>query len=134
MFKNILIKHKRNGVFFLSSNTSIQLKISFQNYFLWILHVYIQISANCKIIPACSCPQEHNCCGEWEGWDPVNWFNHTSWVAIVTPTDRLKSVRNRCVIKVFGGVFVLSQCVLDLSVVVGTFVIRLFKTDLFLFL
>ena len=47
----------------------------------------------------------HNCCGEWEGWDPVKWFNHTSWVAIVTPTDRPKSVRNRCVIKVFGGVF-----------------------------
>ena len=34
----------------------------------------------------------------------VNWFDHTSWVAIVTPTDRPKSVRNRCVIQVFGGV------------------------------
>ena len=30
----------------------------------------------------------------------VNRLNHTSWVAIVTPTDRPKSVRNRCVIKV----------------------------------
>ena len=28
----------------------------------------------------------------------------------VTPTDRPKSVRNRCVIKVFGGVFMLSRC------------------------
>ena len=34
----------------------------------------------------------------WEGWarKPVN---HTSWVAVVTPTDR--SVRNRCVIEFF---------------------------------
>ena len=30
--------------------------------------------------------------------------NHTSWATIVTPTDRPKSVRNRCVIEVFGGV------------------------------
>ena len=45
---------------------------------------------NCKTIPACSCPRLHNCCGEWEGWDPVNWLNHTSWVAIVTQTDRPK--------------------------------------------
>ena len=29
-------------------------------------------------------------------------------MAVVTPTDRPKSVRNRCVIEVFGGVFVLS--------------------------
>ena len=37
-----------------------------------------------------------------------NWarkpVNHTSWVAIVTPTDRPKSVRNRCVIELFCGV------------------------------
>ena len=32
-------------------------------------------------------------------------IHHTSWVAIVTPADRPKSVRNRCVIEVFGGVF-----------------------------
>ena len=29
-------------------------------------------------------------------------------MTVVTPTDRPKSVRNRCVIEVFGGVFVLS--------------------------
>ena len=40
-------------------------------------------------------------CGKWEGWDLVNRFNHTSWVAVVTQTYRLKSVRNRCVIEVF---------------------------------
>ena len=30
--------------------------------------------------------------------------NHTSWVAVVTPTDRPKSVRNCCLIKLFCGV------------------------------
>ena len=44
-------------------------------------------------------------------------------MAIVTLTDRPKSVRNRCVIEVFGGVSVLSRCFLDFSVGVGAFVI-----------
>ena len=30
-------------------------------------------------------------CCKWEGWDPVNRSNNTSWVALVTPTDRPKS-------------------------------------------
>ena len=30
--------------------------------------------------------------------------NHTGWVAVVPPTDRPKSVRNRCVIELFCGV------------------------------
>ena len=30
--------------------------------------------------------------------------NHTSWVAVVTPTDRPKLVRNRCLIELFCGV------------------------------
>ena len=87
--------------------------------------IHIQISANCKIILACSCPRLHNCCGKWEGWDPVNLFNYTSRMAIVTQTDRPNSVRNRCVIEVFGGVFVLSCCFLGFSVGVGAFVIGL---------
>ena len=40
--------------------------------------------------------------GEWEGWDPVNRFNYTRWMAVVTPTDRPGSVCNRCIIEVFG--------------------------------
>ena len=44
----------------------------------------------------------HGCCGEWEG-GPVNQVNHISWVAVVTPTDRPKSVRNRCLIDFFCG-------------------------------
>ena len=37
--------------------------------------------------------------------------NHTSWVAVVTPTDRPKSVRNCCLIELFCGVV----CVVTLS-------------------
>ena len=32
---------------------------------------------------------------------PVKQVNHTSWVAVITPADRPKSVRNRCVIELF---------------------------------
>ena len=65
--------------------------------------------------------------------DPVNRFNHTSLVAIVTPTDRSKSVRNRCVIEVFGGVFVLSLCFLDFPVGVEVFFIGLSQISSFFF-
>ena len=34
----------------------------------------------------------------------VNQVNHTSWVDVVTPTDRPKSVSNRCEISLFCGV------------------------------
>ena len=49
----------------------------------------------------------------------------------VTPTDRPKSVRNNCVIKVFGGVFMLSRCFLDCSVGVGFFVTGLSQISTF---
>ena len=49
-------------------------------------------------------------CGKKEGCDPVNRFNYTSWEAVVTRTKRPKPTRNRCVIEVFGSVFVLSLC------------------------
>ena len=29
-------------------------------------------------------------CGKWEGWNPLNRCNYTSWMAIVTPTGRPK--------------------------------------------
>ena len=58
----------------------------------------------------------YNCCGEWEGLAPVNRFNHTNWLAVVTLSDRPKSVHNRCVIEMFGCVFVLSLCFLVFSV------------------
>ena len=52
----------------------------------------------------------HGCCGKWEG-GRVNQVNHTSWVAVVTPTDRPNSVRNCCLIELFCGVV----CVVTLS-------------------
>ena len=58
-------------------------------------------------------------------------FNQTSGVTAVTPTDRPKSVRYRCVIKVFGGVFMLSRCFLDFSVDVGAFVTGLSQISSF---
>ena len=56
--------------------------------------------------------------------------NHTSWMTVVTPTDRPKSVRNCCVIEVFGGVFVLSFC-FDFSVGIGVFIIGLSQISFF---
>ena len=49
----------------------------------------------------------HSCCGKWEGWALVNRLSPTSGSTVVAQTDRPKSIRNRCVIEVFGGVFVL---------------------------
>ena len=46
-------------------------------------------------------------------------------MAVVTPTDRPKSVRNRCLIELFVALFVLSLSPFDISVGVGAFVIRL---------
>ena len=43
---------------------------------------------------------------------PINKVNQTSWVTVVTPTDRPTSVRNRCVIELFCGVV----CVLSLPI------------------
>ena len=43
-------------------------------------------------------------------------------MAVVTPTDRPKSVHNLCVMDVFAGVFVLSYCFLNFSVGVAAFV------------
>ena len=52
-------------------------------------------------------------------------------MAAVAPTDRPKSVRNRCIIEVFVGVFVISRCFWDFSVAVGAFVIWLSQISSF---
>ena len=59
--------------------------------------------------------------------------NHTSWVAVVTPTDRPKSVRNRCLIELFCGVVCVVTLPFYISVAVGGFCHRT-ESDLFLFL
>ena len=58
--------------------------------------------------------------------------NHTSWVALVTPTDRPKSVRNRCLIELFCGVVCVVTCPFDISVGVGAFVTGLGQITSFL--
>ena len=58
--------------------------------------------------------------------------NHTSWVALVTPTDRPTSVRNRCLIELFCGVVCVVTCPFDISVGVGAFVIGLGQISSFL--
>ena len=52
-------------------------------------------------------------------------------MAVVTPTDRLKSVRKRCVIELFVALFVLSLCLFDIPVGVGAFVIGLSQISSF---
>ena len=58
--------------------------------------------------------------------------NHTSWVALVTPTDRPKSVRNRCLIELFCDVVCVVTCPFDISVGLGAFVIGLGQISSFL--
>ena len=99
-----------------------------QYHFLWILYIF---KSNWKLIPACLFPRLHNCCDEWEGWDPVNWFNHTSWVVIVTTTDRPKSFRNRCVIEVLVAFLCCHVAFWIFSVGAGAFVIGLSQISSF---
>ena len=61
----------------------------------------------------------------------VNQVNNTSLVAVVTPTYRPKSVRNRFVLKLFVALFVLSLCPFDISVGEGAFVIGLIQISSF---
>ena len=48
-------------------------------------------------------------------------------MTVVSPTYRTKSVRNRCVIEVFGGVFV----IFELSVGIRVFIIGLSQISFF---
>ena len=50
------------------------------------------------------CPFDYKSVARRGKVGPVNQVSQTSWVAVVTPTDRPKSVRNRCVIELFCGV------------------------------
>ena len=53
-------------------------------------------------------------------------------MAVVNPTDRPKSVRNRCIIELFVVLFVLSICPFDISVGVAAFLIGLGQISSFL--
>ena len=78
------------------------------------------------------CPFDYMAVGGSGKVGPVNQVNHTSWVAVATPTDRPKSVRNRCLIELFVALFVLSLCPFDISMSVGAFVIGLSQISSFL--
>ena len=65
----------------------------------------------------------------WKNY-PNGSVEYTS--AVVTPTDRPKSVRNRCLIELFVALFVLLLCPFDISVGVGAFVIGLGQISSFL--
>ena len=51
----------------------------------------------------------------------VNRLTSPVRLTAVTPTDRPKSVRNRCVIELFVALFVLSLCPFDIAAGVGAF-------------
>ena len=70
-----------------------------------------------------TCPFDYTAVAESGKVGPVNQVNHTSLITVVTPTGRLKSVRNCCVIELFEALFVLSLCPFDISVGVWAFVI-----------
>ena len=53
-------------------------------------------------------------------------------MAVVTPTDRPKSVRNRCLIELFLWRCLCCHCPFDISVGVGAFVIGLSQISSFL--
>ena len=72
----------------------------------------------------------HGYCGSWEGWVPINRFNHTSLRAVVTQTDRPKSERNCCVFEVLVA-FLCGQLVVEFSVGIGVFVMGLNQISFF---
>ena len=77
------------------------------------------------------CPFDYTAvAGSWKV-GPGNNVNHTSLVAVVTPTDRPKSVHNLCVIELFVALFMLSLCPFDISVGVGVIVIGLSQISSF---
>ena len=72
-------------------------------WFYWVLDVSIVVKV-CLCCGKCFCRVVsvwlHCCCNEWEGLCPLTPVNHTSWMNVVTPAGRPKSVNNRCVIEV----------------------------------
>ena len=73
----------------------------------------------------------------WLGWDPVKRFYKISWMIVLTPSESPLSVRNRCVIEVYEGVFVffvdlfyLNLVKLELSARITSTFIRYKSTDI----
>ena len=94
----------------MQSYTSFCRNSSRRNWFSWLLVLGLYKDAYLQITNALLITQLMRLVC----WDPVIRFNHTSWVTMVTPNDRLKSVCNRYVIEVFGTLVLSrnSRCVL----------------------
>ena len=75
----------------------------------------------------------HGCCGKKEGCALVNRFIHASAMAVITPTDRPKSVHNRCVVEVLVAFLCCHVAFWIFFVDVRGFCHRT-ESDLFLFL
>ena len=73
----------------------------------------------------------HGFCGKSEGCVTVNRLNHTSWIPVVTPTDRPNSVRNHCVIEVLRWRFCGVHWFSEFSVGIRVFVIGLSQISFF---
>ena len=116
-----------NVIFLFLATQPYHLKYLLNDKFIYNLHVtvkeYLRVFSLDHIAVAMS----------WKV-GPVKLVNHTSWVAIVTPTDRPKSVRNCCVIELFGNVshLLLSFFPFDISAGVGAFVIGLNQISFFI--
>ena len=79
------------------------------------------------------CFEFHSFCSLWEGWALVNRFNHTGGMTVITQTNPPKSVSNRCVMKVFSGVFCVLMLLFGFPVDAGDFVIWLSQISSFFF-
>ena len=57
-------------------------------HFGWLLVLDLYKEDYLQIFKCVECPFDCAAfCGQWEGWNPINRFKATSWVAAVTPTD-----------------------------------------------
>ena len=112
--------------FFFLPTSSIYMFILLYTRFLWSVRFGWLLVLNLFFLQKFKCVPfwVHGFCGKWEGCVPVNRFNHTSWITVGTPTDRPKSVCNRCVIEVLVA-FLCFKLVVEFSVGIRAFVIGL---------
>ena len=118
----------RNAIFSLSSNAVYQLEnpLNFLNVNIYVYNFNVTEEYHLHVLAP-----DYTAVAVSGKVGHIKPVNHTSWVAIVTPTDRPKSVRNRCVIELFVALFVFSLCPFDISAGVGAFVIELSQISSF---
>ena len=85
----------------------------------------IRFIIHCLCIFKCVSLWKHGFSGLSEGWVPVNQFNHTSWIAVVSPIDHPNVVRNHCLIQILVA-FLCCQFVVEFSLDIGQITVFLF--------